>query len=135
MASLSCQAGRRFRRCRRPTSHTCQYCGRAFCPEHGAALADGQEVCLRPICRAKLDDVETHQHFRDRVRQRNFSGACGLDGCAERPLYQCSLCKGVFCPGHISDRLWTTRTRRMVDRRPVAACPHCWDRRKIWSKP
>ena len=134
MASLQCQAGRRFRRCHRPTGYTCQYCGRPFCGEHGARLADGQEVCNRRLCQAKLADVEVHQHFRDRVLQRNRSRACGLDGCVDPPQYQCSLCKGVFCANHILDRVWTTRTRRSLERRQVAACPHCWDRRKIWSK-
>ncbi len=134
MASADCQVGGLFSRCRNPSEHTCQYCGRQFCGEH-TGFAEGHEaVCSRGPCRAKREDLDAHLSYRAHVEQRNHAGLCGIDECGPHPGYSCSLCRGYFCSAHLSDRLYPFKDGWATIERPVSVCDRCWQRRKIWKR-
>lgn len=132
VADRACEAGGRFSRCRRAAVDTCQYCGRRFCEAH-TRLNEGHEaVCSRKSCSKKADDLAAHQSYQAAVDGRNRQGLCGADGCGPDPGFACSLCRGNFCAGHLTVRLYPFREGRAVVERRVSVCNHCWGRRKVW---
>lgn len=132
MAHSNCQLGRRFARCHNPATHECQYCGRAFCPEHSYFVEGHEAVCARPPCARKHDDLAEHLAYRSRVEQRNHAGLCGIDGCGPHPGFECSLCLGLFCGDHLTEHMYPFRAGRTTVDRPVSVCAACWARRKVW---
>lgn len=134
MAHAACGAGGRFSRCRAAPVDTCQYCARAFCIEHTYFREGHEAVCARKRCRAKHDDLQAHYAYRERVRQRNNAGLCGEEDCEPHPRQECSLCLGLFCASHLSERNYPFRESGVVIDKPVSICARCWQRRKIWRR-
>ena len=132
MAVSECQVGGRFSRCRNTVGNSCQYCGRAFCDYHTHYVGGHEAVCARQRCRSKHDDLTIHLVYRERVRQRNSAGLCGIEECGPHPGFECSLCSGHFCEAHLSERLYPFQDGFTRIDRPVSVCPPCWQRRKIW---
>lgn len=132
MAHGECQLGGRFRKCPNAPIERCQYCGRRFCGTHQHVVQAFDAVCMRGLCRKKHADMVTHVDYRDRVRQRNTAGLCGIEGCGPHPRDQCSLCQGNFCESHIAQHMYPFHEGRVVIDRPASVCRWCWDRRKIW---
>ena len=133
MSEGQCQLGGRFRRCPIRASGTCQYCGRSFCGEHSHFAEGFEAVCTRKSCAAKQDDVQAHRLYVEDAVRLNRAGLCGLEGCNERRAFECSKCLGFYCPAHLSDQMYPATSRLEAPRR-ASVCPHCWDRRKIWSR-
>jgi hypothetical protein len=132
MAEAICQVGGRFSRCHNRAENQCQYCGRAFCPDHSYFVEDHEAVCTRKACAHKRDDLAKHLVYRRRVEQRNHAGLCGVEDCGPHPGFECSLCKGYFCGDHLSERMYPFKMGMTTIDRPVSICAACWDRRKIW---
>ncbi len=132
MRAQGCQLGGRFSRCPNRAQHTCQYCGRAFCAAHTDFVGGHEAVCSRKQCSAKRKDLEDHLAYKTRVLQRNHAGLCGVEECGPHPGFECSLCLGLFCGLHLSERLYPFREGRVSIDRPVSICAHCWERRKVW---
>jgi hypothetical protein len=130
----ACELRRLVRRCTRPAAGTCQYCGRAFCSDHGILVDDGQEICGRSRCQHKRVDLEKHLRYKAVVRQRNADGQCGVPGCQTRPGGQCSRCRAFFCDRHLADHDLWVREGRVWVRFPASMCEHCWRRRPLWSQ-
>lgn len=132
--SETCELGRVFRRCRRPAAGACQYCGRAFCPEHGQLLEGGQAICGRERCQRKRVDLEQHLAYKQAAAAANAYGRCGHPACDQRPAGQCSKCNALYCPEHLESRDDVVgRGYRAVSRR-LSLCPHCWARRPLWAR-
>lgn len=129
-----CELRRLVGRCARPAAGTCQYCGRAFCGDHGVLLDDGQETCSRSRCQRKRVDLERHLRYKAFVRGRNAGGQCGVPSCEMRPSGQCSRCRGFFCGRHLLDRHVSVRQGRAWVQQPASMCDHCWRRRPLWSQ-
>lgn len=132
--SGACELKRFARRCAHPAAGTCQYCGRAFCSDHGLVLDDGQEICSRPRCQRKRVDLERHLRYKAFVRQRNAERQCGVPRCQAVPAGQCSRCRGFFCGRHLDNRDMQVREGRVWVRLPASMCEHCWRRRPLWSQ-
>ncbi|MCC6382397.1 MAG: hypothetical protein IT304_07795 [Dehalococcoidia bacterium] len=132
MAVAQCQIGGRFSRCLHPAAETCQYCGRPFCQSHAFYVVGHDAVCTRKPCQRKQEDLAAHLVYRERVRQRNGAGLCGVENCGPHPGFECSLCEGHFCGKHVHHRYYPFRDGFTVVERPVSACGWCWQRRKIW---
>lgn len=130
----ACELRRLVGRCARPAVGTCQYCGRAFCGDHGILLDDGQEICGRSRCQRKRVDLERHLRYKAFVRERNAGGQCGVPGCETRPSGQCSRCRGFFCGRHLLNRHVSVRQGRTWVQHPASMCDHCWRRRPLWSQ-
>lgn len=130
----SCEFRRRFRRCGQPGIAICQYCGRSFCGQHGSRLADGQEICRRPICRRKRADLEQHFAYKESVARRNHERLCGNANCGQPPAGQCSKCQGLFCIRHLGQRELEERRSGAVARVRGSLCRHCRWRRVVWSQ-
>jgi len=130
----ACELKRLVRRCTRPAAGTCQYCGRAFCSDHGVVLDDGQEICSRSRCQRKRVDLEKHLRYKAFVRHRNVERQCGVPGCQATPAGQCSRCRGFFCSRHLGNRDMWVREGRAWARLPASMCEHCWRRRPLWSQ-
>ena len=131
-----CQLGRRFSRCRRPSSHTCQYCARNFCDLHTYLVEGHEAVCSRKECAAKQADMVAHEAYRKAAFGRNSARLCGEPDCTSTPpaMFECSLCRGHFCADHVHDRLYWTPDGLSRNERTLSLCAHCWERRKIWQK-
>ena len=134
MAAALCELGGRFSRCLNPPGHSCQYCGRSFCDAHTHFVEGHEAVCSRKRCREKKVDMDLHLAYRARVTQRNRAGLCGEETCGPRPVFECSLCRGLFCEAHVSDRMYPFHDGRVIIDKPASVCAHCWDRRKIWRR-
>jgi hypothetical protein len=134
VAATVCLAGGRFSRCHNLAEHVCQYCGRPFCADHAHFVEGHEAVCTRKRCRLKRDDMAEHLAYRERVRQRNSAGLCGVEGCGPHPSFECSLCQGLFCGAHVSERLYPFSDGWSTVERPVSVCQRCWQRRKIWRR-
>lgn len=133
MAHATCQVGGRFSRCHNAAQNDCQYCGRAFCAGHAYYVENHEAVCCRKACMLKRDDLAEHLIYRERVEQRNHAGLCGIEDCGPHPGFECSLCKGLFCGDHLSERLYPFKMGMATIDRPVSVCARCWARRKIWK--
>lgn len=129
-----CQIGRVFRRCHRPPVAVCQYCGRDFCGLHTGVRAGEDEICARPICREKHDDLKAHLAYRDAATERSNRGFCGFPECVQPRSGQCSKCHALFCDAHLQDREETFRQGMAQLKRPVCVCDHCAARIKLWAK-
>lgn len=129
-----CEVGGRFSRCHNVAERTCQYCGRKFCQVHTYHAVDHNEVCTRPRCVAKYEDLLVHTAYTARVFQRNNAGLCGIEDCGPHPGFECSLCKGHFCGEHLTDRMYPFSEGWVSIDRPVSICACCWERRKIWRR-
>lgn len=81
----------------------------------------------------KQDDLRVHLEYRERVRQRNAVGLCGIEECGPHPGFECSLCQGRFCDKHLEPRDYPVRQGRIVIQRRLSVCARCWMRRKVWS--
>ena len=112
----------------------CIYCGRAFCAAHGEVQSGGQEICSRKNCLAKRDDLVIHLHYVAVVQGFNESGACGQPGCHERPDGQCGRCRAYYCGRHLDTREETVSQGRGRISQMASMCPHCWQRRPIWTR-
>jgi hypothetical protein len=130
----ACELRRLVRRCTRPAAGTCQYCGRAFCSDHGILVDDGQEICGRSRCQRKRIDLEKHLRYKAVVRQRNADSQCGVPGCQTGPGGQCSRCRAFFCHRHLADHDLWVREGRVWVRFPASMCEHCWRRHPLWSQ-
>ena len=133
-ATATCQVGGRFSRCHNEAVNSCQYCGRRFCDSHTHYAENHEAVCARPTCVRKREDLVVHIAYRDRVGQRNHAGLCGFEDCGPHPGFECSLCQGRFCEGHLSERMYPFRDGWVVFERRVSVCPRCWERRKVWRR-
>ena len=129
---LRCTFSRGFLRggCGHDATGQCVYCGEAFCDDHGIHGEDYLEVCNRPKCRAKLDDV---QDWIRRVRSANDLKICAIETCKASIQHQCTRCRLMFCNPHLTSMEITER--RYEPPRQVAAvlCEHCAARRKLWD--
>jgi len=114
--------------------HVCQFCGRRFCETHTGRVEGHEEVCSRETCLKKDADLALHVAYKSAVKQRNVAAICGEEECLERALFQCSLCRGMFCDQHLQDRRYRFYEGWGSIERPVSICAHCWKRRKIWAK-
>lgn len=132
MAAKHCQVGRVFDRCPNLSEHSCQYCGRDFCAQHGHFVGGHEAVCSRKPCRLKHEDMEEHLRYRERVGQRNRAGLCGVEDCGPHPGFECSLCRGRFCAPHLSEHSYPFNDGWTTVERPVSVCGRCWQRRKVW---
>lgn len=133
MGEPGCKLGGRFSKCPSPSLTTCQYCARPFCAEHTYVLEGIEAVCARKQCVAKQNDLQLHLEYRERVRQRNGAGLCGVESCGPHPGLECSLCHGHFCDGHIEPRDYPLRQGRVILQRRLSVCGQCWKRRKVWA--
>jgi hypothetical protein len=133
--SASCQLGGTIRnRCSNPVTGFCQYCGRAFCDDHGTHEDQFQEVCSREVCQAKFKDVTAFKPYKQRVLYRNRLGLCGIEDCMGRPWGGCSKCEGVFCELHVARAVEKKKAGRRSWRQPLAVCPTCQARLTLWSQ-
>lgn len=132
MAHANCQLGGRFSHCHNPAAFQCQYCGRGFCEGHTYFVEGHEAVCARKACVRKRDDLAIHLEYRQGVERRNRAGLCGIDGCGPHPGFECSLCRGLFCGDHLTERMYPFRAGASTIDRPVSICGACWERRKIW---
>jgi len=130
----SCEVRQRFRNCGQPGIAICQYCGQSFCAQHGARLADGQEICSRSTCQRKKADLERHFAYKEGVGRRNEERRCGEADCDEWPGGQCSKCGGLFCPRHLEQREVEQRRSATTTRVRGSLCRHCRKRRNLWSQ-
>ncbi|MSQ31530.1 MAG: hypothetical protein EXR64_05885 [Dehalococcoidia bacterium] len=113
----------------------CVYCGAPFCADHGEMGADYHQVCSRPHCRAKFDDVRAHRAWIDDRRHRNAAAMCAEDNCSDRMEHLCERCRLRFCSAHLKSG--TVVERRADPSRQVKAaiimCAHCTARRRLWD--
>ncbi len=130
----TCQLGSFLRRCHEPAAGSCQYCGRSFCRNHGALLEGGQEVCNRPICQRKIEDLRDHLIYRDAARARSAAGRCAAPGCGAESTGQCSKCGALYCGRHLHDREETVHRGLTSFTRIASFCDHCVARRRLWSR-
>jgi hypothetical protein len=130
----TCEHRRFFHTCGQPGVAICQYCGDTFCGQHGSRLADGQEICYRPRCRRKKDDLDRHGIYKESVVRRNNERLCGDPSCDQPPAGQCSKCHGVFCHHHLEEQEIEVRRGPTVRRVRGSLCGHCRDRRRLWAR-
>lgn len=132
---VRCTFSRGFLRggCGQDAGGQCVYCGEPFCDDHGLHGEDYLEVCNRPKCLAKLDDVRSHQDWVRRMRAANELRVCANESCRTEMQYQCTRCRLLFCADHL--RSMEITERRYDPPRQVAAvlCGHCAARRKLWD--
>jgi len=121
-----------FSHCEKPALDECQYCGKPFCEEHRYLIEGLDAVCNNKRCVAKHEDLARHAEYRARVRQRNGAGLCGVEDCGPHPVFECSLCEGLFCDKHVAERRYPYREGRVMVERPASVCDWCWQRRKLW---
>jgi hypothetical protein len=95
-----------------------------------------EAVCARKECAAKQVDMVAHEAYRLAILRRNNARLCGVIECESPPPapFECSLCRGRFCPEHVHERLYWTPDGMTRRERALSLCQHCWDRRKIWQK-
>lgn len=131
----SCAHGGGFlrRSCGRPAVGQCVYCGDRFCADHGLRGEDFIEVCSRPRCRAKFDDVRSHQQWREGAAEYNRTSVCAHDECRDRMEHRCQRCRLMFCQAHLRDRVILDRSLDPPRRMPTLLCMHCMARRELWD--
>lgn len=130
-----CQLGGAVRnRCLNPVTGFCQYCGRAFCDDHGTHADQFQEVCSGELCQTKFRDVGEFRPYKQRAVHRNQLGLCGVEDCMGRPWGGCSKCEAVYCDLHIAKAVEKKRAGRRSWRQPLVVCPRCAHRLLLWSQ-
>lgn len=123
-----------FRRaCGRAAMGECVYCARAFCVDHGTRGEEFIEVCMRPTCRTKAQDVLRHQEWRRTHAEANRAARCAHDQCEERMRHECSQCRLSFCEAHVHERAVTSHLTTPAQRVLVVMCAHCTARRRLWD--
>ncbi|OGO51288.1 MAG: hypothetical protein A2148_00345 [Chloroflexi bacterium RBG_16_68_14] len=132
--TTSCRFRRFLRTCGQPGVALCQYCGDSFCEQHGSRLADGQEICNRPLCQQKKADLERYFVHKEAVALRNGERLCGNPSCGRAPAGQCSKCRGFFCLPHLEAQEVEERRGSTVLRVRGSLCRHCVSRRRLWSQ-
>jgi hypothetical protein len=132
---LRCTFSRGFLRgsCGHDSDGQCVYCGAIFCDDHGVHGEDYLEVCNRPKCRAKLDDVQSHQDWIRRVRAANDLKICAIETCKIPMQHQCTRCQLIFCTQHLTAMRITERRYAPPRQVAVVLCDHCAARRKLWD--
>jgi hypothetical protein len=135
MAMSTCEIGGRFRHCKQPAEHTCQYCGKSFCAVHAHRVEGYEAICAREACVAKDEDLKRHLEYREASTRRNRAGHCAEADCTNlHPGMTCSMCQGLFCPTHVSSRMYPVREGYVTINRPRSVCTWCWERRRVWRK-
>jgi hypothetical protein len=127
-----CESKSLLRGCGQPSVAVCQYCGRAFCEQHGAAHDDGQEICARKRCQRKRADLEEHFAYKEAVVARNRERRCGEPNCRDMGAGECSKCSGLFCRGHLEDAQIEQGRGLQTVLLHASLCRHCRRRRKLW---
>jgi len=132
---LACSFSKGFLRgsCGLEATGQCVYCGEPFCDDHGTHGEDYLEVCNRPKCRAKFDDVQTHQEWIRRVRAANSVSICAIEGCQTRMQHGCGRCRLIFCNDHLKAMQIVERRHVPPQKVTVVLCAHCASRRKLWD--
>jgi hypothetical protein len=135
LAGVRCRFGRGFIRggCGNDASGQCVYCGDPFCGEHGVHCEDYLEICDRPKCRAKLDDVQSHQDWVRLVRAVNDLEICAIEECRLPMQDQCARCRLIFCIGHLQSMEIMEHRYDPPLRMAAVLCDHCAARRKLWD--
>src|SRR5262245_57951448 len=115
-----------FHVCNQPAIGLCQYCARPFCAKHGTVMDEAQEVCNRPNCVSKRDDLVVHLVYKARATQLNATGRCGVEGCGARMTEECVRCEQLFCEVHASPRedIFITENKVRI-KRMANLCEHC----------
>ena len=111
----------------------CVYCGAPFCNSHGVHGDDYLEVCNRAKCCAKLDDVESHRDWIERVRGTNSVSVCAIEGCQTRMQHECGRCRLRFCSDHLKAMQILDRLQIPPRKVSLVLCSHCAGRRKLWD--
>ena len=120
------------RRCNALAAGQCVYCGEYFCSGCGVLGSDYQEVCCRPKCLAKYEDLNSHKAWIKKQTLKNKSGLCGSEECESEGLHRCEQCYLDFCSKclkHARAQVVRIRDTKIVDK---IICKHCVDRQKIW---
>ncbi len=123
----------RKRSCGRTATGQCVYCGEPFCDAHGFHGEEYYEVCDRPRCREKYDDLGHHRDWVARHRHDNMAGNCAADGCEADPEIGCQRCTLRFCPQHLRPRTVREGDLDRVKTVQLMLCPHCSERRRLWD--
>lgn len=122
------------RSCGEPASGLCVYCGEPFCSEHGQRHPDYHEICVRPECQDKYNDVQHHRVWIEQQRPRNDLSMCAQDGCDERMQHLCQRCRLRFCSEHLQTKpVMETGLLGERSRVTLLLCEHCAERRRIWD--
>ncbi|MEX2446445.1 MAG: hypothetical protein WD734_03820 [Dehalococcoidia bacterium] len=131
----SCTLGGGFlrRACGKEPVGQCVYCGAPFCNEHGEHGEDYHEICARPVCQAKYQDVRDHREWIEAHRYRNATSLCGEDGCEERMQHSCQRCRLRFCELHLQMRPVIERRPSGTEKVMLMLCVHCGERRRLWD--
>lgn len=106
--ALACELpGTIFRKCGKPASGVCRWCGKPFCSDHRSRLAANHPVCNSESCTAKAAIATTAGSARQRAQAHNREGLCGLPTCGNRlPGATCRICGSEYCPAHLTVRLF-----------------------------
>jgi len=122
------------RSCGAAAAGQCVYCGTLFCMEHGEHGEDHHEICHRPRCRAKYQDLFDHREWVVKHHHANLGGRCADDDCEGTPDIACERCHLRFCLEHVRPR--PVREMDLMQRESTITqmlCPHCTARRKLWE--
>lgn len=123
----------RKRTCGVTASGQCVYCAEPFCREHGFHGEEYYEVCNRPHCRAKYEDLSHHRNWVARHLHDNLAGRCAADDCEEAPEIACQRCHLRFCHPHLHPRTVREGDLDRVVTVQLMLCPHCSERRRLWD--
>lgn len=123
----------RKRVCGAEATGQCVYCAHTFCDAHGMHGEEYHEVCHRPDCRAKYDDLFAHREWVVRQQHDNLAGYCANEGCENAPDIGCERCHLRFCAEHLRPRTVQEGDLDRVVLVQQMLCPHCSDRRKLWE--
>ena len=103
-----------------------------FCADHGDLFGETEEVCDRPRCQAKKDDLAQHLSFLVQARTRNGEGWCGLPQCDEAPASHCERCGPRYCLAHLRETLVTATHHGERGSDVLRLCVHCLTRAEVW---
>lgn len=123
----------RKRPCAVQATGQCVYCGEPFCDDHGFHGEEYHEVCERPQCRAKYDDLHHHREWMLRQRHDNQAGYCAAEECGEAPEIACQRCMLRFCQAHLRPRTVREGDLDRFVTVQLMLCPHCTERRRLWD--
>ena len=131
----TCTMGGGFlrRACGASPAGQCVYCGAPFCDRHGELAADYHEVCARPTCRAKFEDVALHRAWVEEHSTPNTYSICAEEQCTERMQHVCQRCQLRYCDAHLKPANVTEQRYDPPRRVVLMLCAHCVSRRKLWD--
>lgn len=122
------------RRCGSGAAGQCVYCAEPFCLSHGEIGSEHYEVCHRPKCRAKYQDLADHKEWVAKQYYVNMAGRCAEDACEGTPEVGCERCQLRFCLEHVRPRTVPEMDlMQRVNTITQMLCPHCTERRKLWD--